>query len=69
MLSEIAQGDPKSVLISEAKTFDADCIFVGSRGSNSRLERHTLGSVSAAVANEAHCSVEVVRARRTPGVT
>ena len=69
VLSEITEGDPKSVLISRAKTFDADCIFVGSRGSNSRLERHTLGSVSAAVANEAHCSVEVVRARRTPGVT
>jgi nucleotide-binding universal stress UspA family protein len=69
VLSEIMEGDPKSVLISEAKTFDADCIFVGCRDSNSRLERHMLGSVSAAVANGAHCSVEVVRARRTPGVS
>jgi nucleotide-binding universal stress UspA family protein len=66
VLSKITEDDPKSVLISEAKTFDADCIFVGSRGSNSRLERDTLGSVSAVVANGAHCSVEVVRARRTP---
>ena len=55
VLSELTEGDPKCVLISRAKTFDADCIFVGSRGSNSRLERHTLGSVSAAVANGAHC--------------
>lgn len=69
VLSEITEGDPKSVLISEAKTFDADSIFVGFRGSNRRLERHTLGSVSAAVANGAHCSVEVVRARRNPEVT
>ena len=64
VLSEITEAEPQSVLISEAKTFDADCIFVGSYGSNSHLERHTLGSVSAAVANGAHCSVEVVRARR-----
>ena len=69
VVSEIREGDPKRVLISEANTFDADCIFVGSSGSNSGLERHTLGSVSAAVANGAHCSVEVVRARRTTGVT
>ena len=56
-------------LKSDFSAWDVHCIFAGSRGSNSRLERHTLGSVSAAIANEAHCSVEVVRARRTPGVT
>lgn len=59
--SEIIEGDPKSVLIEEAKKFEADCIFVGSRGFNSRLERFMLGSVSTAVVNGAHCSVEVVR--------
>lgn len=62
--SEIVGGDPKSVLIEEAKKFEADCIFVGSRGFNSRLERFMLGSVSAAVVNGAHCSVEVVRENR-----
>jgi nucleotide-binding universal stress UspA family protein len=59
--SEIIEGDPKSVLIEEAKKFEADCIFVGSRGLNSRLPRFMLGSVSTAVVNGAHCSVEVVR--------
>lgn len=62
--SEIIQGDSKSVLIEEAKRFEADCIFVGSRGFNSRLERFMLGSVSTAVVNGAHCSVEVVRTRQ-----
>jgi len=35
--------------------------FVGSAGFSNRLERFVLGSVSAAVAARAHCSVEVVR--------
>ncbi|MCA1575337.1 MAG: universal stress protein [Acidobacteria bacterium] len=39
----------------------ANCIFVGSTGFSNRLERFLLGSVSAAVANRAECSVEVVR--------
>jgi len=37
----------------------ADCIFVGARGVR-RLERFLLGSVSAAVAMNAHCTVEIV---------
>ena len=60
VISEIMKGEPKSALISDAKTFDADCIFVGSGCPNNRLERHTLGDISVAVANEAHCSVEIV---------
>lgn len=39
----------------------ADCIFVGARGARG-LERFLLGSVSATVAMNAHCSVEVVHA-------
>jgi nucleotide-binding universal stress UspA family protein len=39
----------------------AECIFVGSAGFSNRFERFVLGSVSAAVAARAHCSVEVVR--------
>ena len=50
--SEIIEGDPKSILIGEAKKFDADCIFIGSGNSD-----------SAAVLSGAHCTVEVVRAR------
>ena len=67
--SECSKEAIKDLKRAGAKTFDADCIFVGSRGANSRLERHTLGSISAAVANGAHCSVEIVHTRRPPRVT
>jgi nucleotide-binding universal stress UspA family protein len=53
-------GDPKKVLIKEADTCDADCIFVGALGQTG-LARLLMGSVSTAVAISAHCSVEVVR--------
>jgi nucleotide-binding universal stress UspA family protein len=58
--SQIRKGDPKSILPAEAETWGADSIFVGARGL-SRFERFRLGSVSAATASRAHCSVEVVR--------
>ena len=57
----VKEGDAKSVLVHEAKRLGIDCIFVGSTGFSNRLERFLLGSVSAAVANRAECSVEVVR--------
>ena len=59
--TEIAEGDPRRVLVEKAETSRADCIFVGSIGFNNRFERFVLGSVSASVAARAHCSVEVVR--------
>jgi nucleotide-binding universal stress UspA family protein len=55
-------GDPKRVLVADAEAWGANCIFVGSTGFSNRFERFMLGSVSAAVAARAHCSVEVVRA-------
>ena len=58
--SQIRKGAPKSILPAEAASRGADCIFVGARGL-SRFERFRLGSVSAATAARAHCSVEVVR--------
>ncbi len=58
--SVIKEGDPKHVLLDEAEHWGADCLFVGARGL-SRVERFLLGSVSAAVAARAQCSVEVVR--------
>ena len=57
----VIQGPPKRVLVAEAESWRADCVFVGARGLRAG-ERFLLGSVSAAVAARAHCSVEVVRA-------
>ena len=57
----VREGDPKRELCDAAEEWGADCIFVGSAGFSNRLERFVLGSVSAAVAARAHCSVEVVR--------
>jgi len=59
--SQLREGDPKHELPKAAEEWGADCIFVGSTGFSNRLERFVLGSVSAAVAARAHCSVEVVR--------
>jgi nucleotide-binding universal stress UspA family protein len=55
------EEDPKKLLVSEAESWGADCIFVGAKGMG-RFERFVIGSVSATVAARAHCSVEVVRA-------
>lgn len=60
--SVVDAGDPKRVLVRHAEEFGADSIFTGATGFSSRAERFLLGSVSAAVAARAHCSVEVVRA-------
>jgi nucleotide-binding universal stress UspA family protein len=57
----ILSGNPKQVLIEEAENWHADSIFVGANRFGSWFERFMLGSVSAAIAARAHCSVEVVR--------
>jgi nucleotide-binding universal stress UspA family protein len=57
---ELRKGNPKQVLVEEAEGWDADCVFVGAQGMRG-VERLLMGSVSAAVAARAHCSVEVVR--------
>lgn len=62
--SVVETGDPKRVLVKHAEDFGADCIFTGATGFSNRLERLVLGSVSAAVAARAQCSVEVVRERK-----
>jgi nucleotide-binding universal stress UspA family protein len=59
----VKEEEPKRLLIGEAESWGADCIFVGARGMG-RIERFLIGSVSSAVAARAHCSVEVVRANK-----
>ena len=62
---QICPGNPKQILVEEAERWHADSIFVGANNFGSRIERFLLGSVSAAVAARAHCSVEVVRKNPT----
>jgi nucleotide-binding universal stress UspA family protein len=59
--SVLTTGDPRRDLVREAERWGADCIFVGSHRFGNRVERFLLGSVAAAVAARAHCSVEVTR--------
>lgn len=58
----VRSGNPKQILIDEANKLGADCIFVGSSSLQDAPERRALGSISAAVAERASCSVEVIRA-------
>ena len=64
---ELVQGNPPRILCDEAKKWDADCIFVGSRGFSGALERFRTGSVSTALVTNAPCSVEVVRVKERQG--
>ncbi|MEZ5344621.1 MAG: universal stress protein [Pyrinomonadaceae bacterium] len=57
----ICEGNPKEVLVEQAAKWQADCIFVGAHSYANVLERFLIGSTSAAVAERASCSVEVVR--------
>lgn len=59
--AKIIKGDPTQVLLDEARKWNADSIFVGTRNLNNFFERLRLGSVSTAVVTKAHCSVEIVR--------
>jgi nucleotide-binding universal stress UspA family protein len=60
--SLVKEGDPRRVLVDEAEQWEADSLFVGARGLR-LIERFLIGSVSAAIAVRAGCSVEVVRPR------
>jgi len=61
--SAVLTGNPKQVIVRHAKEFGADCIFTGATGFSNPIDRFLVGSVSAAVAARAECSVEVIRAR------
>ncbi len=58
--SVVREGDPRTEIEAEAKRFKADNLFLGSRGLHA-VQRFFLGSVSAALAEHAPCTVEIVR--------
>jgi nucleotide-binding universal stress UspA family protein len=60
--TKILEGNPKDVILEEAREWGADLIVVGSHGYG-RLRRMVLGSVAGAVVANAPCSVQVVRDR------
>lgn len=59
--ASVPVGDAEAVIVDYARETGTDLIIVGSRGSRG-LTRFLLGSVAAAVARFAPCSVEIVRA-------
>jgi nucleotide-binding universal stress UspA family protein len=60
---EVLSGKPKDAILEQAQKWAADLIVVGSHGRRG-FKRLLLGSVSEAVAMNAHCSVVVVRGPR-----
>ena len=62
----VRDGDPRSVIVDEAKDWSADLIVVGSHG-RTGLARLLLGSVAQSVASHAPCSVWVVRKKAEEG--
>jgi nucleotide-binding universal stress UspA family protein len=62
VLPVLDEGDPKEMLLKEARNWNASAIFVGARGVG-RVERMLLGSVSSTAVAHAPCTVEVVRTR------
>lgn len=58
--SEVLTGPPQECILNEAKQWEADLIVVGSHGRKG-FAKAFLGSVAAAIASQADCSVEIVR--------
>lgn len=63
---EVRFGHPKDLILEEAEEWIADNIFVGPHCAANSFERFLIGSVSAAVAARAHCTVEVTKAKTVP---
>lgn len=60
----VRDGDPRLVIVDEARDWHADLVLVGSHG-RTGLSRWLLGSVAQFVVSHAPCSVEIVRAHPT----
>lgn len=63
--TDLTVGVPKNAIVEAAERWGADLVVVGSHGYRG-FERFLLGSVSQAVANQARCSVEIVRCKQRP---
>jgi nucleotide-binding universal stress UspA family protein len=61
--TKVLEGGPHDVIVRAAADWGADVIVLGSHGYG-RAARAVLGSVAAAVAAYAHCTVEIVRVGR-----
>ncbi|KGK42631.1 hypothetical protein LH51_05795 [Nitrincola sp. A-D6] len=57
--TKILNGDPRRVIVSEAKHEGADLIVIGKRGRNP-IQEFVLGSSAEAISREAHCAVLIV---------
>jgi nucleotide-binding universal stress UspA family protein len=56
----VIKGNPLRVLLAEARSWEADCIVIGSRSGNA-LQGFFSSSVSVGLAANAECSIEIVR--------
>jgi nucleotide-binding universal stress UspA family protein len=68
IIGERAEGAPKEIILDEAARWGADLVVLGSHGRGA-VGRFLLGSVSHAVAQHAHCSVELVRCPNLPSAS
>ncbi len=59
---EVLEGSAVSKINAEAASWEADLILIGSHG-DTGVRKSGLGSVAAAVVNDAPCSVEVIKLR------
>lgn len=56
----VKKGDPRRLIVDEAKSWGADLIIMGACG-HTAFERWLIGSVAQSVVAHAPCSVELVR--------
>ena len=61
--TKVLEGDPKDMIVREARDWGADLIVLGSHG-RSPAKQALLGSVASGVAAGAACAVEIVKAAR-----
>jgi nucleotide-binding universal stress UspA family protein len=58
--SKLVEGRPADQIVKHAKAMDVDLIVIGQKGVGA-IEGVLLGSVSDRVADDAHCSVLIVK--------